>query len=232
MTRYGTRTNRWIFVLMALVFAIGWTSRLLADRNGPAPEPSATRPAWDRDGRGSRDRHGRGGPRMSSLERFADELELRPGQRDQIDDLMAELEETVRGHERSIWEAKHEVRPRMLAILDEDQRNLLDELIRDRWEQYRQERLQRTRDLFAEDFRLDAETLAAVMAVLADYEEQKGSYFGDHMDREQWPDREQVETDIEKLRERRDRRLAELLNEDQMQRYADESSHHRRGRTR
>ena len=63
----------------------------------------------------------------------------------------------------------------------------------------------------------------------ARYEQLKGALFEESMHDSQWPDRDQLETRIEALRQERDEQLAGLLSEEQLERYRSEHSHRRRG---
>lgn len=144
------RTSVWMSVLLVLVFAIGWTSRLLTESrespsNGSAFAGVTTSEPEGRD-RSDRDRdrdrrgppgRGRGGPWSNSVQRFADRLGLDTDQESALEGVIEQTRLQVHDHEKAIWGVVTDGRRQMEELLRDDQRALLDQLLQDERDQAR-----------------------------------------------------------------------------------------------
>ncbi|MBI4880466.1 MAG: hypothetical protein HY812_12525 [Planctomycetes bacterium] len=222
------RLYLWISVLLLLVFGIGWTSRLLAERAGTAldgPRSEPRRPGPERF-----DRHGPpgGGPFLETVEGFAEELALTQEQLAALDRIMQETTDAVRAQEREIWEIMHRTRPQVLAVLTEAQRQLLEELIDARLAERREQWLDARAEWLQSQVSLDEGTLAAVRGILADYERKKGAFFDDLCQQEAFPEGLDVEAKLDELRRERDEALGLHLEADVIERLRERRGGHRR----
>lgn len=113
-----------VALLLVLTFAAGVAAGAAADRLGLFPGPARADVASV-----ERDRHGHG-PGRTTIERFADELELTAEQRSEIEGIL----ERHRDSMREIW---HEVRPRYRALVDSVRNEIEGVLTTEQVEAYR-----------------------------------------------------------------------------------------------
>ncbi len=222
------RLYLWIAVLVLLIFGIGWTSRLLAERAGSpriGPRSESHRPGPERF-----DRHGPpgGGPFLETVEGFAQELQLTPEQLAALDRIMRETTDAVRAKEREIWEIMHRTRPQVLAVLTEAQRQLLEELIDARQAERREQWLDARLEWLRGEVRLEEGALAAVRGILADYERKKGAFFDDLCQQEAFPEGLDVEARLDELRRERDEALGAHLAAEVIEGLRERRGGHRR----
>jgi Spy/CpxP family protein refolding chaperone len=222
------RSFIWLALFFVLVFGIGWTSRLLAER--PADQPERThrseRGGWSRSHGG----YGPGGPFIQTIEQFGEELALTEEQRTKLDAIMQETVAQIETHEHAIRDLMYSTRPRVLAILTEAQRAALDERIAEERREHAQERLTRQMDWLAENTELDATALADLEGVLIRYAEAKTRLFEGLWDQSAWPDEDELRQAVKELRSERDAGLANYLDEETMQNFQSGTDRRRRGK--
>ena len=248
------KTSVWTTVLLTLVFAIGWTSRTLADRSpdpveevvaGGEPEFPHSRDGsgsrdrdgrWDRDGRGGDgpDRSRRGppgrsrGPWSSNLHRFADELGVDADQEAAMELVMDETREEVNALEREIWQAVERGRQRMIEVLRDDQRELLASLVEQERDEFRQADIAQNLKWMEEELALDTEQLQSAEGVLREYHDRVAAAFQSAFEGEQ-SDHKKWMVDFETHRKELYAALEPILGADGLEKYRSRSHWMRRG---
>ncbi len=225
------RSFGWTMVLLVLVFGIGWTSRVVAERDSGALERlpveaaaedlAGSRLGGDGPGGPRGGHHRRGGPFLSSVQEFADQLDLSSEQRAEIWAILDQTLEEVRELERSIWNVHQRSRPRMLAVLTDEQRADLERLVDDRRSEMERERIERTMKTITEATSLDDGAAARARAALEGYERRKSRFFSELCDREAWPEDAEIKDAIAEFRAERDAALADVLPADVLDRIQD-----------
>lgn len=224
------RSLTWTWILLALVFGIGWTSRLLAERTGdagrPDRSPRETETSADagsdaeRSYRGSRrGRFGSGGPFLSTVEQFADELGLDDQQRSQLDMLMTETNRAIEEHENAKRELMRQTRPRIAEILTDEQQERMSELVREKRNAHDLANREQKLDWLSGHSGLDEEGLLAARRALEAYDAAKAALFDGLRAQDSWPRDEDIRNAKDALRKERDDRLAELLGAETMEQF-------------
>jgi hypothetical protein len=202
------KTYSWIAVLVVLVFGIGWTSRVVAERAGAGAPALRSEP-----GRGRPHRGAGGGPFLATVEEFAEELALTEEQRGALQELVDETAGKLAQLEEKVFDVKQQTRSDIREILEPAQLTRLEDLVRSSWDRYREEKLARLARWLDEEGRFDAETRRGVMAVLGDIAAEKSEFFAGMFAAEELPAAGEVEARLEELRERQEERLREYLDE-------------------
>ena len=132
------RSTPWFAVLSVLLFGVGWTSRVVAERTS---DDDLSRYETRRE-RGHRS-HRNGGGRFlfQTVENFATELELTEEQRAEMNAIWEGLRNQVREQERVIFGHHREAERQINAVLSEVQRNRLEELLRQSFQEFREAKL-------------------------------------------------------------------------------------------
>ena len=234
------KSTVWTLVLLVLVFAIGWTSRVVAERADGRGAPGVASDDGARERRrgprGGRGRSGRGiGRFLDSVRQFSAELELSGEQETALGALFDDTLRQVHEHERKIWEVTHDARPKLRAILTDAQRDRLDELVAEKFAERSAERVRSTMAWAVDAFALEEARAARLERALLDHEERKRACFDALHDRppgEPESDRAAFEDRMRELKEALDAALVDLLDEEQRERLSSRSSGRRWGKGR
>lgn len=213
------KTALWLGLLGVLVFGIGWQSSRLSARDAAPPQDGG------REG-GSRS----DGPPFGSIRDFADDLGLDAGQRERVARIVADSSAAIDAHQVSIRELKAAARRDVLAVLTEAQRGELERRIDETFARHAKERLEADLSWFQRQGTLDAAALARVGAILGDYESGKRTLFRSDCaggPPEPGPPPEGARAEAERLRERRDQQLAEVVDAATLAEFRARRSHSR-----
>jgi len=204
------RSTRWTLVLLVLVFCIGWTTRVVSEgRGGPAWRERSGPRAWKMT-RG-------GGPLLHTIDQFASELELTDQQELALSAITTRTSDTIRQHEKAIWDTMHQARPHVLEILTEPQRARLDELVDEHWKNRRDQKVSQVIERLRQEG-IDTATLDQIETVLAEYEQGKSTVFVSLRERESWPEESELAAEMDRLRTQRNQGLSRYLSAEQMER--------------
>jgi len=233
------KSTVWTLILLGLVFAIGWTSRVVAERSEAstsitAEEASSESRPGHRDGhRGSRGgRGGRGiGRFLDSVRQFSAELELTDEQESSLSALFEETLAQVQEHEKRAWQVTHDARPKLRAILTDTQRDRLDELVGAKFAERSAEKVQSTLEWATMEFALEPTEVERLGAILHGHEERKRALFESSKSTES-ADRTEFETQMGDLREELSAELSGLLDEEQREHFLSRSGSRRWGKGR
>lgn len=222
----------WLALLLGLVFGIGWTSRLLAERafcgvvatapdsaRGSAAAGAPFGPDRDRDRDRSRSRDGFGptGPFLATVEQFAGEIGLDDAQRLRLDELIAETTREVERHEESIRDVLRRTHTRVAELLTAEQHEKMGALVAAERAAHAQEKRERTMAWIRENLAPDGAALAAIESIIEEYDARKAALFESFRAAETWPDEKVVHEQIEALRAERDAALAGHLAPDALE---------------
>lgn len=131
----------WAVMFGAIVFGMGWvTHQYTRAEKQPAVDDKQDRRS--RPGRDGRGRLRSIGPHIANVQEFAAELELSAEQLDGLDSLVRETTEEVKQREAEIRSYLSSTRERIDALLTEEQLGRLKELNDQRWEHYRDRRVE------------------------------------------------------------------------------------------
>ena len=120
-------------LLLTLVFAAGAAVGVAADRLDLFADATAAEPSAETVSPEAQDRDGGARERQTTIEQFADELGLTPGQRSQIEGFLDHYRDgmrTLRGSYRVLMDS---VRTRIESVLTEEQGADYRELLRQRY---------------------------------------------------------------------------------------------------
>lgn len=236
------KSTAWTVILLALTFAIGWTSRVVVERGGetagvisPADEaPAGTGRGPDRTGGDHRrgGRHGGFGRFLESVREFSEELALTPEQEASLQSLFDTTLHQIHAHEEGIRDVTEAARPQLREILTEVQRARLDELVEARYQLRSEQKVRASVDRARTEFGLDEERLVRLEAVLRTYEDGKRQLFsfreGGEGGSESDSARERMRAGMGDLRAELESKLGEFLDAEQLERLLQRSSGGRR----
>lgn len=228
---------RWIALFALLTFGVGFSVGVISVEivagasDPPRGEEVSDSGGWSgrsgscrREGKGKRGgrRSGRRdssrlGPYVSSVRGFSEKLDLDQSQRDELDRVCEETYAEVTHLERSISNTFLEKREEVENLLTPDQREKLESLLREQWDRWRAERIERSMAWLRSETQLPEEGFAEIEAILQEYEESKGSYFRTQRQRETWPEREEMEAVLGDLKRTRDQALRPFLGEGEIE---------------
>lgn len=212
------KITSWILVLVLLVFGLGWTAAHLAARESSSALRDSDLNTSANTNSGRDGPHSRCGPFLRSVDQFAERLALTAEQRTQMDAIVADTTQRVREHEKSIWDVKHQTRPRILALLTPEQQSTLDRLIdeeRTAWQASKVDR--RMEWVLQQD--LSAAAVASVRQILTRYEQAKSAFFVQLMEAETLPAEGSVEEHMNSLQEQRDEELQKILGDSLLEQF-------------
>jgi len=236
------KARSWIGILAVLTFGVGYSLGIItlrvAEGSGTSEKErsresrrmggSPGRGRGEREGRGDRD--GGGGPYLSSVRRFADELELTEDQRTRLEGLIAGTTQKIAEHERGISNLVLETRGQVDALLTEAQRTRLEELIQASMRRYMEEKITEMVDWFRSDVGVPEDQLASIRTILEEYQEATGRYFRELRAKSEWPDHEAMEKELARFRSERDEKLKAHVEERDLERFRNAFGNRRRGR--
>jgi hypothetical protein len=206
----------WMVLLLALVFATGFTLGVIAggtvegkvgiDSDGG---DGSGRPGSRSDDGGS-SRHL--GPYLASIEEFEEALALDAQQQDRMQALVDETTAEVARRERDIAEFLLSRRSGVEEILTLEQKDSFQKLIDEKWKVWRQERVRESVEWF-ERRDVDPDTLERVRQILTTHEDEKGAWFRGLRLSGEWPSREEMEIRMQEWSDRRHELLSSVVGE-------------------
>ncbi|MEQ8767564.1 MAG: hypothetical protein RL885_26905 [Planctomycetota bacterium] len=164
----------WLAFLVLVTFGVGWTTKALTERwtGDEAPMEEEAQPETPR----GRSRWG-GDRRLLTIRSFAKELDLGADQVSELEQLIDEVSDRIRDHEKAIGAVLEDSRIRVDQLMTEDQKERLDALI----ERRNEERLrERHRAIFADATKeqpLDDAEREQALNLLWDYEQARRDLF-------------------------------------------------------
>ncbi|MEM7262595.1 MAG: hypothetical protein AAF488_11440 [Planctomycetota bacterium] len=156
----------WAVLFGAIVFGMGWvTHQYTRAEKQPSVEEDRERPPR----RGGRGRLRSIGPHIANVQEFAAELELSAEQLDGLDALVRETAEAVQLREAEIRTYLESTRGRIDDLLTEEQLTKLTELNDQRWQHYRDRRVEAWTQWLAENSTLPEESREQARQALTAY---------------------------------------------------------------
>lgn len=215
----------WLLLLSGLVFGIGWKSSSLA-RSGMLDGGPAGLPHFEGSGDPADRGHHRG-PLLGSAEEFADQLDLSVDQRAALAALVSATTESIRNHEKAIWELRNEGRRKIHDLLTEAQSTRLSQLLEERFQTFVREQIGSQVEWFRQQVPApEVAQLTAIEAIITAYEDGKRVLFGGPGGApeggslpEDGRERGEVDTRLADMRRERDERLRPLVGDEILERF-------------
>ena len=201
-----------------LVFGVGWTSHVLAER---ISNPRSATSSW-RSCSSNRcgDSHGPdAGPFLNTVECFATDLALSPEQRSRLAELVEQTSQELQSHENAQRQLIQKTRHQVDELLTATQRADLEKLIVARWEEYRSWKVDACLEWLLSEGVADP-VRAQVEPVLESHEDRRGELFHDlHKSDAEWPSYAEIKAQLDRLQMDCDRELEHWLDEDVRRRF-------------
>lgn len=207
------RSYAWTLMFVAVVFAVGWSTRLLADRVMD-PLPSTVPPSTRCASCGSQiSRCQQIGPHLTTIECLAEELLLDAEQSRQLRNLVADTSQAILDYERAVDSLVRRTRVQVDELLTDDQRARLDCVMEEKWREFQERRLAADMDWIRPHVATDV--LGELEIILRQFENKRGDYYRALNEcKRDWPDRDTLAEELRFHRERCDEQLRPYLHEE------------------